>query len=163
MRVRAERGAQPDNLEAAPPTWLRLEDQIEWYDRKAAHHQRWFKWLKVVQIVAAAAVPVMAALGAPGWIAGALGSVIVVLEGVQQLFQFQQNWVSYRSTCEALKHEKYLYLATAGPYAAAERSQALLAERVEGLVSQETAKWASQQEEAVRSEQEKQGAGSTAP
>jgi len=79
------------------------------------------------------------------------------LEGVQQLFQFQQNWVSYRSTCEALKHEKFLYLATAGPYATAERPQALLAERVEGLVSQEHAKWAAQQEEAVRAGGEKEG------
>jgi hypothetical protein len=151
--------AQPEDLGAASPTWLRLEDQIEWYDRVAASNQRWFKWLKVVQIVAAAAVPVVAALAAPGWVAGALGSLVVVLEGVQQLFQFQQNWVSYRSTCEALKHEKFLYLATAGPYAPADRPQALLAERVEGLVSQETAKWASQQEEAVRGEQENQGAG----
>ena len=79
------------------------------------------------------------------------------MEGVQQLFQFQQNWVSYRSTCEALKHEKFLYLATAGPYATAERPQALLAERVEGLVSQEHAKWAAQQEEAVRAGGEKEG------
>lgn len=154
--------AQPEGLEAASPTWLRLEDQIDWYDRNAAQNQRWFKWLKVVQIVAAAAVPVVAALAAPGWVAGALGSLIVVLEGVQQLFQFQQNWVSFRATCEALKHEKYLYLATAGSYAAADRPQALLAESVEGLVSRETTKWASQQEDAVSSEQEKQGAGGTA-
>ena len=96
----------------ASPTWLRLEDQIEWYDRKAAHHQRWCKWIKVVQIAAAATVPVVAALAAPGWVAGVLGSLIVVLEGIQQLFQFQQNWVSYRSTCEALKHDKFLLVRT---------------------------------------------------
>jgi hypothetical protein len=40
----------------------------------------------------------------------------------------QTNWVLYRSTNEALKHEKFLY-------------QRVLAERVEGLVSQEHAKW----------------------
>ena len=157
MEARDELKVQREDLETASPAWLRLEDQIEWYDRKAGHHQRWFKWLKVVQIVAAATVPVMAGLGASGWVAGALGSLIVVLEGVQQLFQFQQNWVSYRSTCEALKHEKFLYLATAGPYATAERPQALLAERVEGLVSQEHAKWAAHQEEAVRAGGQKEG------
>jgi hypothetical protein len=46
----------------------------------------------------------------------------------------------------ALKHEKYLYLANAGPYAAATTPRALLAERIESLVSQEHAKWASVQE-----------------
>jgi Protein of unknown function (DUF4231) len=47
-------------------------------------------------------------------------------------FQFQQNWLAYRGTAEALKHEQFLSLAAAGPYADAERADALLAERVEG-------------------------------
>jgi hypothetical protein len=137
-------------LTASGPAWLRLEDQIDWYDRKAEHHQRWYRWLKVVQIVAAAVIPVLAGLDASAWVVGSLGALIVVLEGLQQLFQLQQNWISYRSTCEALKHEKFLFLAQAGPYATAERPEALLAERVEGLVSQEHAKWASEQEKSVR-------------
>lgn len=132
------------------PAWLRLKDQIDWYDRKSEHHQRWYRYLKVVQIVAAAVIPIVAGLDASAWIAGSLGALIVVLEALQQLFQFQQNWTSYRSTCEALKHEQFLYLAHAGPYAAAERPEALLAERVEGLVSQEHAKWAAEQEQSAR-------------
>lgn len=47
---------------------------------------------------------------------GGLAAVIVVLEGVQHLYQFQEHWITYRSTAEALKHERYLYLAKAGPY-----------------------------------------------
>ena len=74
----------------------------------------------------------------------------MTLEGLQQLQQYQQNWTTYRSTCERLKHEKYLYLAQAGPYTKAPRPDALLAERVEGLVSQEHAAWVSQQQEASR-------------
>jgi hypothetical protein len=124
----------------------RIEAQIGWYDSKSGHHQRWYKRLKIIQLVAAALVPVAAGISAPVWITGGLGSLIVVLEGVQGLFQFQQNWILYRSTCEALKHEKFLYLAQAGPYAAASRPHALLAERVEGLVSQEHAKWAAEQD-----------------
>jgi hypothetical protein len=56
----------------------------------------------------------------------------------------------YRSTAEALKHEKYLYLAEAAHYAAAENPLTLLAERLEGLVSQEHAKWVSAREEALK-------------
>ena len=78
-----------------------------------------------------------------------MGATIVVFEGLQQLFQFQQNWVSYRSTAEQLKHEKFLFTARAGPYAAVARPEGLLAERVEGLVSQEHSAWTSSQKEAV--------------
>ena len=70
--------------------------------------------IKVVQIVSAAAIPVLAATSLPTWVAGGLGALIVVLESVQQLFQFHSNWTHYRSTAEALKHEKFLYLAHAG-------------------------------------------------
>ena len=76
------------------------------------------------------------------------GALIVVLEGLQQLQQYQQNWITYRSTCERLKHEKFLFAARAGPYASSE-PEALLAERVESLVSQEHAAWVSQREDAA--------------
>jgi hypothetical protein len=132
------------------PVKARLEDQIAWYDLKSQHNQRRFKQLKVCQIVVAAAIPVAAAASAPVWLMGGGGALIVILEGLQQLQQYQQNWTTYRSTCERLKHEKYLFLAHAGPYAAAPKAEALLAERVEGLVSQEHAAWVSQREEASR-------------
>jgi hypothetical protein len=128
------------------PAWDRLLDQLRWYDTKSAHHKRWFQGLKVAQIVIAAAIPAVAAAGASAALAGALGAVIVVLEGMQQLFQFQQNWITYRATAEALKHEQFLFLSEAGPYAGAQRPTAVLAERVEGLVSQEHAAWAQAQQ-----------------
>jgi len=127
------------------PVWERLQDQLDWYDAKSQHHRRWYQSLKVMQIVVAAAIPVVAAAGASAAVAGGLGGVIVVLEGLQQLFQFQQDWIGYRGTAEALKHEKFLRLAEAGPYAGVPRPDAVLAERVEGLVSQEHAAWSEAQ------------------
>ena len=99
-------------------------------------------------MAAALATPTLrrpAPISFPTWVAGGLGALIVVLESVQQLFQFHSNWTHYRSTSESLKHEKYLYLAQAGSYATAANPEALLAERVEGRVSQEHATWASEQ------------------
>jgi uncharacterized protein DUF4231 len=128
------------------PVWERLLEQLRWYDEKSTHHKLWFQTLKVLQLVIAAAIPVIAAAGASAAVGGALGATIVVLEGMQQLFQFQQNWITYRATAEALKHEQFLYLAEAGPYAAAPRPLALLAERVEALVAQEHASWAQAQQ-----------------
>jgi hypothetical protein len=130
------------------PTWERLEHQIGWYDTKSIHEQRRYKQLKVLQLVAAAAVPVAAAAEATGWITAAFGGIVLVLEGIQQLGQYQANWIGYRSTCEALKHERYLYLAHAGPYTDTASARRTLAERIEGLVSQEHAKWVSAREES---------------
>jgi hypothetical protein len=134
------------------PTMARLDDQIDWYDRKSSSNQRNYKALKITVMVLAALLPLLSALplpitptGLPNWVLGAIGAVIAVIEGIQQVNQYHANWIAYRSTCEALKHEKYLYLANAGPYAAATTPRGLLAERIESLVSQEHAKWASVQ------------------
>lgn len=136
----------------ADPTLERLENQIKWYDRKSNRAQRLYKGLKVVAIGSAALIPFLAGIHAAEWLIGGLGVVIVILEGIQQLNQYQHNWITYRSTCEYLKHEKYLFAAKAGPYEKAENALTLLAERVESLVSQEHAKWVSSQ----KSDKEKQ-------
>ncbi len=133
---------------AAEAVGARLEDQLGWYEGKSAHNRRWFLRLKVAQIVIAAAIPASVAAGVSAAVAGVMGATIVVFEGLQQLFQFQQNWVTYRGTAEALKHEKFLCAAGAGPYAGAARPDAVLAERIEGLVSQENSAWTSSQKEA---------------
>jgi len=135
---------------AESPARARLRDQISWYDRKSQANQRWFKRLKIGQIVTAAAIPVAAGISAPVWVVGGAGALIVVLEGLQQLEQYQQNWTNYRATCERLKHEQFLFLAHAGPYAAVSDPEALLAERVESQVSQEHAAWVSNREEVAR-------------
>jgi hypothetical protein len=126
------------------PIMGRLEDQIAWYDQKSLTNQRTFKRIKTTEIVAAAMIPFLAALNFThvAWATGGLGMLITILEGMLQLNQYQQNWILYRSTCESLKHEKYTYLGKAAPYANAADPHALLAERIESLVSQEHAKWA---------------------
>jgi hypothetical protein len=122
------------------PAWERLEDQLGWYDRKSLAAQQAYKRVKLGQLIVGTAVPVVAGLQISAALTATLGALVVVAEGAQQLYQWQTNWVLYRSTAEALKHEKYLYLAAAGPYSTDDRNR-VLAERLEGLVSQEHAKW----------------------
>ena len=121
--------------------YSRLEDQISWYDKKCISSQRWFKGLKYAEITCAALVPLLAAYYP--WITGLLGAGILIFEAVQYINQFQHNWITYRSTCEYLKHEKYLYLAKSGPYdkLSDEDAKHELAVRVETLISTEHAKW----------------------
>ena len=136
------------------PIFNRLEDQIDWYDRKSRSAQRIFKRIKVIEILAAAAIPFLAALTFPydKLVTAGLGVLITVLEGLLHLNQYQQIWSNYRSTCEALKHEKFVCLAGAGPYTTAPDRRALLAERIESTVSQEHAQWASLQQQSAKSQ-----------
>jgi hypothetical protein len=128
----------------------RQAEELRWYDARARDNQRWYRAIKVAQLVAAALVPVMAGMGVSAWITGGLGSLIVVLEGVQQLYQFQEHWIAYRTTWEGLRREQHLYDARAGDYATAASPPTLLAERIEALVAGEHARWVSVQESAAR-------------
>ncbi|MBV8115074.1 MAG: DUF4231 domain-containing protein [Silvibacterium sp.] len=128
----------------------RLDDQARWYGRKSKRAQRLYKTIKVVEIVAAALIPFLTgrAFDHKDAVIGGLGVVITVLEGILQLNQYQQIWTTYRATSEALTHEKYLFLALAGPYATAGIDPpVLLAERIEAIMSQENTKWVSLQEQ----------------
>lgn len=124
-------------------TLARLDDQIAWYSRRSGLNQRRYKFLKMLTIASAAVIPVVTTAHVPDGpsIAAGLGVLIAISEGIQQLNQYSANWIAYRNTAESLKHEKYLYLARAGPYRADAGVQAALAERVEALVSQEESKW----------------------
>jgi Protein of unknown function (DUF4231) len=135
----------------------RLEDQIKWYDNQSASAKRMFKRLKTATLAISVSIPLSAAFATryplqTGVITGVMGASIALLEGLQQLNQYHQNWITFRSTAEALKHEKFLFFATAGPYTAASNPKSLLAERIESLVSQENTKWASAQEQTPKTD-----------
>lgn len=122
----------------------RVEDQIGWYDRKSQRAQGWFKWLRGAEIVAAAAIPLIAGFTKDPFpvtlVVGILGALIAVIASIISLNQFQENWTEYRTTCEALKHEKFLYLTKADPYHEEEPFRRFV-QRVENLISKENSAW----------------------
>ncbi len=122
----------------------RLDDQIDWYDRKSQWNQTMFKRLRIFEFVAAASIPFLTAYIEFSFIKftiGLLGLLIAVITSVITLYKFQENWVEYRTTCETLKHEKFLFETGVEPYNIKE-AFTLLVQRVEGLISKENSKWA---------------------
>ena len=123
----------------------RVDGQIEWYDRKSGSNQRWFRWLRIIEIVAAASIPLLVgyadSISEFKVVVGILGLLIAVIAGVLGLYQFQENWTGYRTTCEGLKQEKYLFLTKTQPYDH-DDSFALFVQRVENLISKEHIRWA---------------------
>lgn len=126
----------------------RVDDQIDWYDRKSQSNQRWFKRLRVAEVVCAVSIPFLS-----GYVhvyqvpitftIGVLGVIVAAIAGLLGLYQFQENWIEYRTTCESLKKEKYLFLTCSDPYDCEyeERLQTLV-HRVETLISKENTNWA---------------------
>jgi hypothetical protein len=146
----------PDVITSKSPeqvTLERLAENLEWYSARSTRNKTWFQTLKVLTIVSAALIPVLSTSGIPhgSQVAAGLGVLIAIIESMQQLKQYHDNWINYRATEEALKHERYLYLARAGPYRGIDSPQTLLAERVEGIVSQEEKGWVSTQTSAEQS------------
>ena len=125
--------------------WLRLEDQIHWYDAKSSRAQCWYKCLKFTQIFLAVLIPIATHFPPEHakWTTAIAGSLIVLLESMQHMNQYSTLWVMYRATTEFLKHEKFLFLSAAGPYKDLpnEFRLIMLAERVEERVSAEHANW----------------------
>lgn len=126
------------------PAWLRLEDQLTWYDIKSGCAQRWYKWLKFTQVILAISIPIVSQIDNEGkWLASIAGGLIAIIEAVHHMNQYSTLWITYRSTAERLKHEKFLFLSAAGPYRGLAETERLivLAERVEEHVSSEHANW----------------------
>lgn len=126
----------------------RLEDQIKWYDQKSISSQTTFKRLRHIEIILAASIPLITTLtsqfpclGRYGLIVlGLLGITISILAGFIAFGQYQEHWIEYRTTCESLKKEKYLFLTNVEPFCG-ENSFELLVQRVESLISKENTNW----------------------
>jgi hypothetical protein len=122
----------------------RVDDQIAWYDRKSAWSQRGFKRLRILEIVAASSIPILSGFSDKRVeiqvTIAILGGLIAVIAGLMGLYQFQENWTQYRSTCEGLRHEKILYETKSEPYDG-EHAFSLFVQRIESLISSETTRW----------------------
>ena len=124
----------------------RLDGQIGWYAAKSRLNRRWFRTLRLVEVVLAAALPFAIANVSDGTpllkiAVGGVGAVIAITAAVLALFKFHENWIEYRTTAEALKQHRYRYLTRSSPYET-EASFVQLVGNVEALLSKENAAWA---------------------
>lgn len=122
----------------------RLEDQIKWYDNKSRKAQGNYKFIRVGEIVCAASIPLLSGLSVAREVTvpltGFLGAAVAVMTALLGLYQFQEHWIEYRTTCEALRHEKFLFLTRTAPYNVPDPF-ALLVQRVESFISKENVTW----------------------
>jgi hypothetical protein len=66
---------------------------------------------------------------------------VAIIASAMRTFKYYDNWISYRTTCETLKKEIYLYEAGIDEYAGSEDKESLFVKRVESLISRENTLW----------------------
>lgn len=134
----------------------RVDNQIDWYDKKSSWNQSMFKRLQILQIIAAASIPILAGFITPETIdmkhiVAGIGALIAIISGILSLYKFQENWIQYRTVSESLKRQKYLFLTKTYPYHT-DDAYHVLVENVENLISQENSKWSQYTQQKEKSE-----------
>ncbi len=124
----------------------RVDDQINWLSAKAAFNQTRYKRLRVLQLLCSASIPFLVATisdntGPLKWIAGGLGVIVTIAEGLQALYKYHELWLQYRGTSEALKREKMLFLSGSGRYGGAENAFSAFVVEVENILANENTQW----------------------
>lgn len=148
-RARLETHIAALGLGPAATTHLRERwlEQLLWFEAKSARNQTEHRRFRTVTLVGSVVVPVLvntATGGRPVWrviatVASVIVGIVAALEGFQRP---GERWLHYRQTAERLRSEWWLFVSSAGEYAAfgsLDAAHVRFVERVEQLVSDDVA------------------------
>lgn len=96
-------------------------------------------------------VPLTAAITA------VLGAIVILAKGIERIWNFDDNWGTYRQAAEGLKRERRLYVTAAGPYSwirDEDKAYRLFIERVEEVIAiEQQSYWQRSREEEAKEEE----------
>lgn len=139
----------PLNLKPDEYIKNRLDDQINWYDKKSATQKKCYYWSKVVTLICTASIPVISVAfrhqSFTVIVTALIAAIATVTEGILTLTKWHEKWIAYRSNAEALKREEYSYLTSSGAYSELNDDEKFhtLVDRTEDIISNENTNWAS--------------------
>jgi hypothetical protein len=123
----------------------RVDDQIQWFSSRSSTNQARFKQFRLTEIVLASTIPLLTAYADAYThlkvIASFVGVLVSVIAGALALYKYQENWIHYRTSAEALTREKMLFLTRSGPYTRDGAFQEFVG-RVENILGSENSQWA---------------------
>lgn len=124
----------------------RVDDQIDWYDKKSIISQKKYKILTFMTIFCSCLSPILVNLIPTSIVSkiliSILGFAMTLFQGTIGLNKYNEQWISYRTTCETLKKERNMYITNSGIYAEKQDFHSFV-ERIESLISNENINWAS--------------------
>lgn len=124
----------------------RLQVQYDYYDAASLKAQRAYRRLRRVEIALAALVPFLVGFvtDQTPWLKVLVGAAtvgIAISGGLLSMQRYQERWIGYRSTAEALLREKHLFVTGSAPYREGDAFQVFVA-NVEALLARENSEWA---------------------
>lgn len=128
----------------------RVDEQFGWYEAKSKSMKQSYYLSKTIVIVSSALIPLLVGFSDSinesfKYIAGALGAVVAITEGILSLKKYRENWLIYRTTAESLQREKLMLVNRIGAYSEGDEKQIFknFVERAEQIMSSENASWIS--------------------
>lgn len=132
-----DKGKFEDYLES------RYRKETDWYDKKAVwNHNAYqiFQWAAIV-LSSSTAVLVVIGTGPLKWFAVIIAVLVAISTASLKTFKYQENWISFRTTCETLKKEFHYYEAGLHGYEDSDDKEVLFVDRIESLISRENTLW----------------------
>jgi len=135
-----------DKLTTAQYIERRLDDQIDWFNQKSAYNQKLYKRLKKTETACTIVLPVIGIIPFAdyGWnkiglvVLGAIATYIRCWSNIETYYEL---WTKYRTACELLKKEKFLYQTHTGIYREEDARDSVLVEQVERILAAENSQW----------------------
>ena len=121
----------------------RVDDQIHWYSIKSGKYKKYFYIACTIEIVFASGITIISAgshFDKISFLIPIFSLSIVIIASLLALYKFQELWISYRTTSECLKHEKYLFITSTSPYDKEDKFN-LLVKNIESIISSENRLW----------------------
>jgi hypothetical protein len=144
----------------------RIDKQIRWYSDKAAKLRSSYRIWQILKLFCALLIPIATifmdhlavdidsevdVLTATNliknevfkWsvIIAILGGLILLIEGLQKLYNFMEMWHKYRTTAEVLRAEKILFQTETGEYQNSNEPYKTLVKRCENIMREEHQEW----------------------
>lgn len=124
----------------------RLDNQISWYDKKSKSFKISTIISKVLIILLSASIPFMVEMMHHNEellkeMIFVFALLIGIVTGISSFMKFQEKWYSYRTTCETLRHQKYMFLTESGHYKDNPSKFNDLVLKVERTISKENSEW----------------------
>ena len=124
---------------------VRVDDQIEYYDTQSGIGQSRYKWLAGTQMLSGAVIPIIAGFSDSicfsEWIIALLGLTVTSATAFLTINKYQERWINFRTTCETLKHLKYLFVTESSPYNDGDSYDKFVND-IEAVLSKENTDWA---------------------
>ncbi|MEV4260586.1 DUF4231 domain-containing protein [Kribbella sp. NPDC049584] len=133
----------PEGLSPEQYIASRLQQYQTWYDGKAVKTKSRYLRMRTASVVAGAVVPAIVNIDFPysKAVTTVLSLIVVVLVSLESVYHYREQWKNYRSTEQALGHEKVYYETRCGAYEGLSDDEAFrrLVERVESAIAAENA------------------------